>query len=48
MFNKDSGSKAVYNEIKIKTELYYIFLLLWGGQQKSGTYSANMYWALCT
>lgn len=28
MCNKNSGSKAVYNEIKIKIELYYIFLLL--------------------
>lgn len=35
IFNKDSASKAVYNEIKIKMKLKR--------EGKSGTYLTNMY-----
>lgn len=47
IFVKNPASKVVYNEIKIKTKLYYIYLLVLRGQQKSRICPTNMYWALC-
>lgn len=41
ILNKDPTLKMVYNEMKIKANLYYIHLLFWRGQQKSGTHPTS-------